>query len=165
MKVITILNDKRSVLEGKIKALEGEMLKLDGIATSENMTSIAQRMQEIESELKVAKMALANLDREIKEKASWLNSKEYKEMLARQDEIKAENLKKTKEVFKEVKRLNEIALSIIETNKEYDRLARKTGTFQGVAINQKQPYGWLGLVHRNTSGLLNDSSWLKEKLE
>jgi len=69
MKVITILNNRRDVLTRKIKSMECELLQVKGIATDENMKTIVGRVQALEADIKVAKMALVNLDKELEEKA------------------------------------------------------------------------------------------------
>jgi len=147
-----------------IGELEAGIKNIREGATAENVRRDGLRLLELETQLNLTEQSLFNVQKEIEDLREYEGSKEYKEMVKKQEAILQEIKEKTKEFLSRYKALQGEASTILKQAKELDHLNRKTGfPFNNCNCSRTQPFMWLSLVEKTMIQRLKDSEFIKDR--
>lgn len=151
-------------LEKKVSSLLADIETINNKVSENNIKENSEKLLQLETELKVTQQALVNRKTELAEFEQFQKSEKYQALLLELEKQKLEAIKKTKEFYKNLVKLQAEAEAVMEMAKKYDRLNIQAGKFNGWSLRTLQPFSWLNMVMNDIRKRLNDTKWLNEKL-
>ena len=163
MQLAELKTKEHGLLERK-KRLEVSIQELENSASSEYIEELSTSLVQLKTQLELTETALSKAQEEQTELESFQSSKQFKELVKKQENLRKQAEEQTKAIYKKLVQLNEDMKEVSELTRNHYKVSKQLGETH-CNLNMVQPFNWLKMVQGVTEKRLNDTRWFPEKLE
>ena len=170
MSLLNIVQHKEKRLNERMKNIQASIAEIKKSITEQGISEKAGELNNLKLQLELTEVAHESTRKELQEYEKLIGSKDYKEMLKQQEELEKQAKKKTVSIIEKLHEVEKEAEQVHELTKQYEQIENEV--FAGVKIRNthscitaSQPYSWLWRTVRGIKASLNDTKWIKDKLE
>jgi chromosome segregation ATPase len=162
MTLTTAIQEKEKRLADRVRRLKAEILTVKKNLTEADIPEKAKEIHSLEIQLQLTERALENTQKQLREHEEKLNSKEYKDKLKLQENLRKQAEKETRTILKNLFEMQEGIQEVNKKLKQFDRLkAEIEGKPQVYGVSYSQPFAWLQLLERDIDKRISDTKFIK----
>lgn len=161
MDTLEQLQDKKHMLSERVSQLKNAIASAEQGYSEESILTTAREINSLETQLRLTEKALENTQDKLREQEKFLNSKEYKDKLKMQENLRKQAEKETREVLRNAYSMQTDIENISKMLSEIDKLRRETGDRSILGVAYSQPFAWLLMLRNDIEHRISDSKFIK----